>query len=273
MKGQSIVDAAAAARAFIDAKAPGDRVSVFSFGRHAVQLTGFSTSSAEADGGPGGPDRRPQPGTALYDAVVAAAKALRATTQPGRVIIVLTDGRDVSSGASSKQPSPRHGRPTRPSTRSGSRAPTSIPMRSARSPTRPAARITAPARAQQLQAVYASIASELERTWRLGYVTAARPGRSRSLRVTAAGAGTTEQTVAVPVAFGQVVDVPASRALPVGRLHAARNPRHLPARRRPLPRRARLADPDPPAQLGEQRLAPHVVQTVQRGTRPTGSPC
>jgi len=40
------------------------------------------------------------PGTALYDAVVAAAKALRASTQPGRVIIVLTDGHDVSSSSS-----------------------------------------------------------------------------------------------------------------------------------------------------------------------------
>ena len=45
MKGRAIADAAAAARAFVDAKAAGDRVSVFSFGRRALQLTGFSTSS------------------------------------------------------------------------------------------------------------------------------------------------------------------------------------------------------------------------------------
>ena len=54
MKGRSIVDAAAAARTFIDAKTPGDRVALFSFGRHALQLTGFSASSAEADGALGG---------------------------------------------------------------------------------------------------------------------------------------------------------------------------------------------------------------------------
>src|SRR5262249_18368937 len=100
MKGRSIADAAAAARAFIDAKGKGDLVSVVSFGRHALQLTGFSTSSAQADGVLRGLRVDGQPGTALYDAVGASAKSLKTSDQPGRVIVLLTDGHDVSSVAS-----------------------------------------------------------------------------------------------------------------------------------------------------------------------------
>ena len=214
MKGRSIVDAAAAARAFIDGKASGDRVSVFTFGRHAVQLTGFSTSSAEADGALQGLNVDSSSGTALYDAVTAAAKALRATTQPGRVIIVLTDGRDVSSGATLEA-----------AVAAARKADASIyPIGIESSDFDPGALRTlaketggtyhGAGSSAELQAVYASIASELDRTWQARLCHRCPARRHVLLRVTAAGAGTTEQTVAVPVAFGQAVDVPPSRALP-----------------------------------------------------------
>jgi tight adherence protein B len=267
MKGQSMADAAAAARAFIDAKAAGDRVSVLTFGRHAVQLTGFSTSAAEADAALQGLNVDDNSGTALYDAVAAAAKALRATTEPGRVIIVLTDGRDVSSGATLEA-----------AVAAARKADASIyPIGIESSDFDPGALRTlaketggtyhGAGSSAQLQAVYASIASELDRTWRLGYVTAARPGDHVLLRVTAAGAGTTEQTVDVPATFGQVVDVPPSRALPsvvytplgtlaigllVGVLFLAALVSLTRIRRR---------------SWVQQRLAPHVVQTVQRGNQ------
>jgi len=267
MKGQAIADAAAAARAFVDAKAPGDRVSVFSFGRRALQLTGFSTSSAEADGVLQGLNVDSNSGTALYDAVSAAAKALRVTTQPGRVIIVLTDGRDVSSDSSLEA-----------AVAAARKANASIyPIGIESSDFDPAALRTLAKEtggtyhgvgsSAQLHDVYASIASELDRTWRLGYVTSARPGDHVLLRVTTAGAGTVEQTLTVPVAFGQVVDVPPSRALPsvvytplgtlaigllVGGLFLGALYSLTRIRRR---------------SWVQQRLAPHVVQTVQRGNQ------
>jgi tight adherence protein B len=267
MKGQAITDAAAAARAFVDAKAPGDRVSVFSFGRRALQLTGFSTSSAEADGVLQGLNVDSNSGTALYDAVSAAAKALRVTTQPGRVIIVLTDGRDVSSDSSLEA-----------AVAAARKANASIyPIGIESSDFDPAALRTLAKEtggtyhgvgsSAQLHEVYASIASELDRTWRLGYVTSARPGDHVLLRVTTAGAGTVEQTLTVPVAFGQVVDVPPSRALPsvvytpvgtlaigllVGGLFLGALYSLTRIRRR---------------SWVQQRLAPHVVQTVQRGNQ------
>jgi tight adherence protein B len=267
MKGKSIVDAAAAARAFVDAKAPGDRVSVFSFGRHTLQLTGFSASSAEADGVLQGLTVDSSPGTALYDGVVAAAKALSASTQPGRVIIVLTDGRDVSSSATLEA-----------AVAAARSADASIyPIGIESSDFDPGALRTlagetggtyhAAGSTAQLQGVYASIASELDRTWRLGYVTSARPGDRVRLRVTVAGVGATEESLAVPVAFGQAVDVPPSRALPavvytpvgtvalgllVGALVAGALFSLTRIRRR---------------NWVQQRLAPHVVQTVQRGNQ------
>ena len=263
MKGQSIVDAAAAARAFIDAKAAGDRVSVFTFGRHALQLTGFSASSSEADGALQGLAVDHSSGTALYDGIVAAATALRGTTQPGRVIIVLTDGRDVSSNASLEA-----------AVAAARKADASIYPIGIESSTFDPSALRALAQetggtyhgagsSAQLQDVYASIASELDRTWRLGYVTAARPGDKIQLRVTVAGAGATEQTVSVPVTFGQVVDVPPSRALPsvvytpvgtigigllVGGLFLAALISLTRIRRR---------------SWVQQRLAPHVSQTVK----------
>jgi len=51
----------------------------FAFGRRAVQLTGFSTSSAEAEGVLGSLAVAGRSGTALYDAVVQAAQSLRAS--------------------------------------------------------------------------------------------------------------------------------------------------------------------------------------------------
>ena len=214
MKGRSIVDAAAAARTFIDAKTPGDRVALFSFGRHALQLTGFSASSAEADGALAGMKVDAIPGTALYDAVVSAARALRVSTQPGRVIIVLTDGHDVSSISSLEA--------AVAAARKANASIYPIGVENADfdpAPLRTLAKETGgtyhgAGSTAELQAVYASIASELRRTWRLGYDTSARPGDRVDLRITVAGVGAIEQSVAVPVAFGAQTTTPPSRVLP-----------------------------------------------------------
>ena len=214
MSGRSLIDAAAAARAFIDAKAPGDRVSVLAFGRHALQLSSFSTSSAQADSVLQGLAVDRTPGTALYDAVVAAAGTLRASTQPGRVIVVLTDGHDVSSSASLAA-----------AVAAARRADASvypIGIESADfdpAPLRTIAQETGgtyhgAGSTTELQQVYASIASELDRTWRLGYDTSARPGDRIDLRAAAPAAGSAEQTIVVPAAFGSVEGAPPSSLLP-----------------------------------------------------------
>lgn len=214
MSGHAIGDATAAARTFIDAKAAGDQISVMSFGRHAHLLTGFSTSAGQADGVLQGLTVDRTPGTALYDAVAAAAKALRGSSQPGRVIVLLTDGRDVSSVASLES-----------AVAAARQADASVyPIGIESSDFDPSALRAIASETggtyhgagstAELQQVYASIASELERTWRLSYDTAARPGDRIDLRVTAAGAGATSRSIDVPSAFGSGVAPPASSLLP-----------------------------------------------------------
>ena len=92
MKGAALANALAAARSFVAAKAPGDRVAIVGFGSKAVQLTPFSSTTGDAVGALRTMTVDPAQGTALYDAVVSASRVLATETLPGRVIIVLTDG-------------------------------------------------------------------------------------------------------------------------------------------------------------------------------------
>jgi tight adherence protein B len=202
MKGTALRDATAAARAFVAAKAGGDRISVVSFGRHVIQLTGFTGTAAQAKAALGGLTVDTTQGTSLYDAVVAAATALGKSDRPGRVIIVLTDGKDVSSSSSVED-----------AVAAARRANASVyPIGIESRDFDPAAlRTVAHATGgtyhgagstAELQQVYASIASELERTWRIGYDTAARPGDHVLVRAAAPGAGATVHTVVIPAGLG-----------------------------------------------------------------------
>ena len=49
MDGQPLADAVEAARAFVAAKPPEDRISVLTFATEPVPLTGFQTSTTDAD--------------------------------------------------------------------------------------------------------------------------------------------------------------------------------------------------------------------------------
>ena len=77
-----------------------DRIAVVGFGSTAVDLTGFSSASIDADTALRSLAVDSKEGTALYDAVRLSAQALRTEPADARVIIVLTDGRDASSTAS-----------------------------------------------------------------------------------------------------------------------------------------------------------------------------
>src|SRR5919198_1545267 len=100
MRGRPLAQAATAARRFVAAKSQDDRIALVSFGRTALQLTAFSTATIDADSGLRTLAADGQQGTALYDAVVLSASALAVEPSHARIVIVLTDGRDVSSGSS-----------------------------------------------------------------------------------------------------------------------------------------------------------------------------
>jgi tight adherence protein B len=197
MAGRSLADATAAARAFVASKKADDRVEVVVFGHEALALTRFSSSTADASVALGGlaPDARQ--GTALWDAIVRSADALAKEDEPGRVIVVVTDGRDVSSTSSfaAAVAAAHHARAAVYAIGIAGHDFTPAPLRALAAQTG-GAYLEASSTAQ-LAALYASIGRALDHTWQLRYVTAARPGDVLHLAATVPGAGGAARTVTV----------------------------------------------------------------------------
>jgi tight adherence protein B len=202
MKGKPFRDALAAAHAFLNAKLPLDRVAVATFATKPVLLTEFAPSAADAHTALRSLSVDHREGTTLYDGVVKSARAFATESHSGRVVIVVTDGNETRSTASlqnaitaareagvllyvvaieSKQFNP---------------APLKRLARETGGSYRGAGSST------QLSAIYAGIAQELRRTWRVDYLTAARSGEKLALAATVrgAGAGTAKFTIPAEVA-------------------------------------------------------------------------
>ncbi|MGH2972189.1 MAG: type II secretion system F family protein [Gaiellaceae bacterium] len=215
MAGASIRNAAAAARAFVAAKGANDQVEIVTFGHQAVSLTGFSSLGADADAALGGLGVDPHPGTALWDAVVRAATALAQQGQPGRVIVVVTDGQDVSSTATFAAAVAAADRAHAAVYTIGIDGPgfTPAPLRELAADTGGLYREASSS--AQLSALYGSIARQLSHTWQLRYVTAARPGAGVTLSASIAGAGTASRAVSLPdTGLSSLQSAPPSSLLP-----------------------------------------------------------
>jgi tight adherence protein B len=215
MRGKPLADAVAAARSFVAAKTPGDRVAIVGFGSRAVELTGFSSSTIDAVDALRSMAVDSEQGTALYDAVVSASRALATESLPGRVIIVLTDGRDVSSTATLEQAS-KEARAAGASVytiaiESPQFSP--APLQSLSRETGGAYRGASSSAALGRQ--YAAVADELRRTWRLTYATSARPGDSATLRAYANGSASQASVLELPGDLGSTSGDPKpSRVFP-----------------------------------------------------------
>jgi tight adherence protein B len=221
MAGAKLADALDAARAFLHTKSPTDRVSVVAFGSKAVQLTTFSQSTADADDALRLLKVDTANGTALYDALQLSAASLRSQVGRARVVVLLTDGKDVSSQTSLQTAlTTAHdtGTLVYPIAVGGDSA-TVAPLKQMARET--GGSFKSAASSSSLHAVYSSIAGELKRTWRVEYVTAARPGDKLHLRVVLnpEGAASTDLTVpgsSAPDAGGS--QLPSPLYSPVGGL-------------------------------------------------------
>ena len=202
MIGQSLADATSAARTFVSLKGASDQVAVVEFGRRAVELTGFSVARTDAGAALGDVKVDSREGTALYDAVVLAAQQLAGQPLPGRVLVLLTDGRDVSSKAdleAAVAAARRAHAGVYPIAVAGPQFDPSPLLRLARSTGGSYHRVGSTA---QLARVYASIADELSRTWRLRYTTAGRPGDTLSLHASVRSLGAADATLRLPSGLG-----------------------------------------------------------------------
>jgi tight adherence protein B len=195
MAGASIRNAVAAARAFVAAKGPNDQVEVVTFGHQAVSLTGFSSSAVDATAALGGLRVDSRQGTALWDAVVRAATALDEQGQPGRVIVLVTDGQDVSSSASFAKAvaAAHHAHALIYTIGIAGRGFTPGPLQQLAADT--GGLYVEASSSAALSSLYGSIARTLSHTWQLRYVTAARPGESVRISTEITGAGSASRSV------------------------------------------------------------------------------
>ncbi len=187
MAGQPLDDAVEAARAFVAAKPLEDRISVVTYATEPIFLTGFQTSTTDADSALRSISVDPVQGTTLYDALVVSANSLASETYLGRVIIIVTDGNETRSEASLEE-----------AIASAQNAGVSVYVVGIESKSfnpAPLQRLAeetggnyyGAADSTALSEVYTSIAEELSRTWRLEYVTSALPSEKVGVTVKAAG--------------------------------------------------------------------------------------
>jgi tight adherence protein B len=188
MQGQAIRDASAAAREFVKAKPAKDRIAVFAVGKRSIQLTQFSASGADAENALRGLKVDEIRGTALYDSVTQSVEALAGDRSGARVIVLLTDGQEVSSDASLSDAiaAAREARVTVYPI--GIESPSFRPAPLERLARETGGRYQGAAGTEALRAIYVSLAHELRRTWHVEYVTAARPGEQIALASGAARA-------------------------------------------------------------------------------------
>ena len=196
MAGKPLAEAASAAAAFVASKPACDRIALVTFGQHATQQGPFSSATIDADNSLRTLAIGANSGTALWDAVDLSARVL-AGQQGGRVLVLLTDGNDVGSRVSEQaalKSLHRAGTVAYPIA-FGSKADTSGLERLAHET---GGSFHAAATSGTLTAIYNSIARELQRTWRLRYLTSARPGDKLELKATVARLGSDHRTVTVP---------------------------------------------------------------------------
>jgi tight adherence protein B len=196
MAGKPLAEAAAAATAFVATKPSSDRIALVTFGQRASQQGPFSTSTIDSDNALRTLAVGANSGTALWDAVDLSARLL--ASQPGgRVVVLLTDGNDVGSRASESDALlslHKAGVVVYPIA-FGSHADSSGLKRLARST---GGSFHTASTSATLSGIYSSIGRELRRTWRVRYLTTARPGDKLELKASVGRLGSDTTSVSVP---------------------------------------------------------------------------
>jgi tight adherence protein B len=215
MSGKPLAAAVSAARSLVAAAGAHDHVGIVAFGQDALALNRGSASPSDAAAALAGLTVDTRSGTALYDAIVRSASLLVGDDRPGRAIVVVTDGRDVSSSASlADAVAAAHAARAAVYT-IGISGPdfTSDALRELATQTGGSYRQAATA--ARLAGLYTSLADELSRTWQLTYDTSLRPGALLRLKATVNGTGVASTHLTLPGA-GAAESSPSSLIPKVG---------------------------------------------------------
>jgi tight adherence protein B len=214
MKGEPLAKATAAARAFVAAKLATDRICVTSFATKPLLLTPFTTVGNEADDALAGIKVDPIKGTTLYDDIVLASETLAEEEDSrARIVIIATDGNETRSAATLAEAirAAQEAETTVYVVAIESKAFTPGPLRYLAK--RTGGRYFGTPSPAALPRIYAELANELKRTWRLDYITSGRPGESPKLVANVPGLGRDSASAPIPAT--------AEEARPGGLLPAA----------------------------------------------------
>ena len=187
MIGRPLQEASLASAAFVAAKDHQDQIAVHVFGWQPIALTGFSQATIDAGTALRTLSVDDKVGTALYDEVVLAAESLRAQPQRGRVLVLLTDGREPDLGSLARLPSAiraarRAGVIVYPIAIGSANV---VPLQQLAAAT--GGRLYSSPSTASLGDVYRRIANEMQRTWAVSYATTARPGDAIVVRALGEG--------------------------------------------------------------------------------------
>lgn len=193
MRGRPLREAKAAARQFLAGEQRAASTGLVAFGHEALVLT--APNQARGDVVQTllqlAPDAHA--GTSLYDAVVASARRLQRMPAATRILVVLTDGRDVGSNASLNTAvrAAQRANVVVYAIAAGRRAEKQTLSVLA---TETGGRLFDATDVSQLGAIYDALGRELDRTWQISYLSNARPGDAVKLALLAGPARTTMQT-------------------------------------------------------------------------------
>jgi tight adherence protein B len=189
MRGQPLQQATAAASAFVAAKLPTDRICVTSFATKPLLLVPFTEVGSEAGAALKGIEVDPIKGTTLYDDIVLASQTLAEEDNRARIIIIVTDGNETRSSATLADAIKAAGEAetTVYVVAIESKAFTPGPLKYLAK--RTGGRYYGTPSPGALKGIYAELANELKRTWRLDYITSGRPGESPKLVAQVPGLG------------------------------------------------------------------------------------
>jgi tight adherence protein B len=210
MIGKPIARAITAARAFAAAKKPIDDLSVLSFGKEVSAATPFTNDPTSVDAALREVSISPDPGTALYDALLDGMRSLDESGSGRRVLIVLTDGDDTSSKATKAQVIAAAHEADVVVYAIALKSPTFKPL-ALKSITEATGGALFQANTTQIKSVYAEIGRDLHSTYLLQY-TSSLPAKQITLQVAAPGttpaterfAARSALTVAPPKLISQV---------------------------------------------------------------------
>jgi tight adherence protein B len=210
MTGRPLREAKKAAAQFLTGQDRAGATGLVVFAHEALALTGAHESKSDVGRALAalGPDV--QMGTSLYDAVELSAARLQRMSNGTRILVLLTDGRDLGSRSSLSQgiAAAQRANVVVYAIAAGRRADRQ-PLAALASAT--GGRLFDVADATKLSSTYGTLSRELDRTWQLSYLSNARPGDQIRLTVRSARASATT-TLQIPQDTDDEGLIPASIA-------------------------------------------------------------